>query len=60
MLNSINLAYSDPQTATNLVHYVDNSMNGQRSSIQQKYRSINLPQITADLIFIALRLLTDE
>ncbi|CAF1476521.1 unnamed protein product [Rotaria magnacalcarata] len=60
MLNSSSLAYSDPQTVTNLVNYVDNSMNGQRSSIQENYNSINLPQITADLIFIALRLLIDE
>ncbi|CAF2698717.1 unnamed protein product [Rotaria sp. Silwood2] len=60
MVSNMKLAYSDPQTITNLVNYVDNAMNAQRSSIQKYYRSINLPQITADLIFIALRLLIDE
>ena len=60
MLSNIKFAYSDPQTIINLVNYVDNSMNGQQSSIQKYYRSINLPQITPDLIFIALRILIDE
>ena len=60
MLSNIKHQYSDPQTITNLVNYVDNSMNGQQSSIQRYYRSLNLPQITTDLIFIALRILIDE
>ena len=60
MVSNMNLAYSDPQAITNVVIYVDNAMNAQRSSIHQYYRSINLPQITADLIFIAFRLLINE
>lgn len=60
MLSGIKRAYSDPKTINDLVDYVDNSMNGQQSCIQKYYRSINLPQITGDLIFIALRLLIDE
>jgi hypothetical protein len=60
MLSNIKFAYSNPQTIANLVSYVDNSMNGQQSSIQKYYRSINLPQLTTDLIFIALRILIDE
>ena len=60
MLHDMNLSYSDPQTIMNLINYVDNAMNGQLSVVQQNYKFISLPQITADFILIALRLLIDE
>ncbi|CAF1659904.1 unnamed protein product [Adineta ricciae] len=60
MLLTLKLAYSDPQTIIALIDYVNNSMMGQTSCIQENFQYFNLAIFTRDLIVIALKLLIDE
>ncbi|CAF0998993.1 unnamed protein product [Adineta steineri] len=60
MLLTIKLSYNDPQLITNLIQYVDDSIKMQTSPIQQYWTYLNVPQITADLIRMALRFLIDQ
>ncbi|CAF1195002.1 unnamed protein product [Adineta steineri] len=60
MLSTINLSYNDPQLITNLIQYVDGSIKMQTSPIQHYWKYLNVPQIIADLIRLALRFLIDQ
>ncbi|CAF1573974.1 unnamed protein product, partial [Adineta steineri] len=60
MLSTIKLSYNDPELISSLIQYVDDSIKTQRSPIQKYWNYLNIPQITADLIRIALRYLIDQ